>query len=223
MMTMGGYSIFSFGAVHKVRHAIFSYFYPPPSVTLRHTSRDPPRKYVTHLGPPGFLEGLVQKTRTKAPLYKFCINCSRGFYSEGLSEGLLSGRFCPRWFLFVPVLPEYISYNRKLNIALNLMFRMYDKNLLSMTSHALYPLPLSQTVPPSQPPPLEPDVLYGRPLYRHFVYRHFVYYCIPAYRTVIHPTSVSAYHYFHQFQLLLTLGFLFINPISTDTTITQHI
>src|SRR6218665_473897 len=40
---------------------------------------------------------------------------------------------------------------------------------------------------------------------RHFVYRHFVYYCIPAYRTVIRPTSVSANHYFHQFQLLLTL------------------
>src|SRR6218665_3340361 len=40
---------------------------------------------------------------------------------------------------------------------------------------------------------------------RHFVYRHFVYYCIPAYRTVIHPTSVSANHYFHQLQLLLTL------------------
>src|SRR6218665_2927596 len=40
---------------------------------------------------------------------------------------------------------------------------------------------------------------------RHFVYRHFVYYCIPGYRTVIHPTSVSANHYFHQFQLPLTL------------------
>src|SRR6218665_3377114 len=42
-------------------------------------------------------------------------------------------------------------------------------------------------------------------VYRHFVYRHFVYYCIPAYRTVIHPTSVSANHCFHRFQLLLTL------------------
>ena len=42
-------------------------------------------------------------------------------------------------------------------------------------------------------------------VYRHFVYRHFVYYCMPAYRTVIHPTFVSANHYFHQFQLLLTL------------------
>src|SRR6218665_3409324 len=42
-------------------------------------------------------------------------------------------------------------------------------------------------------------------VYRHLVYRHFVYYCIPACRRVIHPTSVSANHYFHQFQLPLTL------------------
>src|SRR6218665_584909 len=42
-------------------------------------------------------------------------------------------------------------------------------------------------------------------VYRHFVYRHFVYYCIPGYRTVIHPTSVPANHYCHRFQLLLTL------------------
>ena len=59
-------------------------------------------------------------------------------------------------------------------------------------------------------------------VYRHFVYRHFVYYCIPACKTVIHPTSVSANHYFHQFQLLITLWFLFINPTSTATVIIQH-
>ena len=57
---------------------------------------------------------------------------------------------------------------------------------------------------------------------RHFVYRHFVYYCIPASSTVIHPTSVSENHYFHQFQLLFTLWFLFINPTSTGTMIIQH-
>jgi len=57
------------GAVHKVRHAIFGQFLPPP---LCHTSRDP-----------RFLEGLVQKTGTKAHLYKFCLNCSRGFLSGG--------------------------------------------------------------------------------------------------------------------------------------------
>ena len=57
----------------------------------------------------------------------------------------------------------------------------------------------------------------------HFVYRHFVYYCIPACRTAIHPTSVSANHYFHQFQLLFTLWFLFINSASTNTMIIRHI
>ena len=37
---------------------------------------------------------------------------------------------------------------------------------MSVTSHALDPLPLSQTVTPSRTPcPLERDVLYGRPLY----------------------------------------------------------
>src|SRR6218665_3015715 len=37
------------------------------------------------------------------------------------------------------------------------------KICISVTSHALYPLPLSPTVTPSQtPPPFERDVLYGR-------------------------------------------------------------
>src|SRR6218665_3211536 len=58
--------------------------------------------------------------------------------------------------------------------------------------------------------------------YGHFVYRHFVYYCITACRAVIHPTSVSSNHYFHQFQLLLTLRFLFTNPASTYTVIMEH-
>ena len=60
-------------------------FDPPPPVTLCHTSRDPPK--VRHTSrTPRFLEGLVQKTRTKAPLYKFCLNCSRGFV-QGFCQG----------------------------------------------------------------------------------------------------------------------------------------
>jgi len=41
--------------------------------------------------------------------------------------------------LSVPVLSEYTCYIRKLNITLNFMFRMYDKKIISVTSHALYP------------------------------------------------------------------------------------
>src|SRR6218665_2761708 len=77
------------GAVHKVRHAIFGQFHPSPCHTSSHISR-PLRKYVTHLGPP-ISRRPSTKTRTKAPLYKFCVNCSRGF----LSGGLVRGIFCP--------------------------------------------------------------------------------------------------------------------------------
>ena len=37
----GGGRVVVLGAVHKVRHAILDHFWPPPSVTLCHTSRDP--------------------------------------------------------------------------------------------------------------------------------------------------------------------------------------
>src|SRR6218665_565394 len=47
-------------------------------------------------------------------------------------EGFVRGSFCP-----FPLLPEYICYNRKLNITLNFMFHMYDKKFISVTSHAL--------------------------------------------------------------------------------------
>src|SRR6218665_2822287 len=40
------------GAVHKVRHAIFDQFLPPPPVTLRHTSPNPPSNYLTPLPHP---------------------------------------------------------------------------------------------------------------------------------------------------------------------------
>src|SRR6218665_1024516 len=106
----------------------------PPKV--RHTSRTP-----------RVLEGLVQKPRQKPP-------CTRGFCPGVLSGGILYGRFCPGWFLSVPVLSEYIGYIRKLNITLNFMFRMYDKKMYKCdVTGPLLPLPLSQTVTPSRTPP----------------------------------------------------------------------
>src|SRR6218665_425100 len=65
--------------------------------------------------------GLVQKSRTKVS----CTN-SISIVRGGL---ILSGGFCPCWFLSVPLVSQYICYNRKLNITLNFMFHMYDKNL----------------------------------------------------------------------------------------------
>src|SRR6218665_1796164 len=104
-------------------------FNPPPPVTLCHTSRDPPKVRHTSRTPPN-----------KSPLVQILSKLFVGvFVREVLSEGLLSGSFCPRWFLSVPVLSEHICYIRKLNITLNFMFRMYDKKIISVTSHALYP------------------------------------------------------------------------------------
>ena len=51
-----------------------------------------PRKYVTHVGPPRFLVGLVQKSRTKVP----CTN-SISIVRGGFCPGVLTG-----WFLSVP-------------------------------------------------------------------------------------------------------------------------
>src|SRR6218665_1705098 len=98
-------TIITLGAVHKVRHAIFGQFLSPsPCNTSSHIPGPPPK--VRHTSStPRFLEGLVQKARTKAPLYKLCLNCSRGFLSGEFC--LFSGRFCPGWFLSVPVLSEY--------------------------------------------------------------------------------------------------------------------
>ena len=159
----------AFGAVHKVRHAIFGQFlHPLPSVTLRHTPRDPPESTSHILDHTRFLLGLVQKTLTKVP----CTNSLSIVCGDFCLEFcLLSGRFCPRGaFCPFPLLSECMCYNRKLNVTWNFMFHMYDKNLYKSDVTCSWPLPLSQTVTPSRTPfPLERDVLYGRPLTAIFI------------------------------------------------------
>src|SRR6218665_78242 len=162
-------------------------FYPPPPITHPET----PRKYVTHLGPPRFLEGLVQKPGQKPPCTNSVSIVGMGFCPGVLSEGLLPRRFCPGWFLSVPVLSEYICYIRKLNITLNFMFRMYNKIFYKCdVTCSLLPLPLSQTVTPSRTPsPLERDVLYGRPLSHLCIshiplYFHKIYTFSPYFRKI---------------------------------------
>ena len=51
---------------------------------------------------------------------------SQGFCPVGFVRGFLSGRFCPGWFLCVPLLSEFIHYNRKLNITFNFRFHMFE-------------------------------------------------------------------------------------------------
>src|SRR6218665_2088638 len=84
-----------------------SHILGPPKV--RHTSRTPP-SFSRH----------GTKIPHKSPLYKFYLNCLRRF---------LSGGFVRVGFCLFPLLSQYICYDRKLNITLNFMFHMYDKNL----------------------------------------------------------------------------------------------
>ena len=160
--------ICSYGAVHKVRHAIFGQFYPPP---LCHTSShisgpSPPKVRHTSRTPSPIFKRPSTKNPDKSPLVQIMSQLFAGVFVRGVfSESLLSERFCPGWVLSVPDLSEYICYNRKLNITLNFMFRMYDKKCISMMSHALYPPPpVTNCHTFSDPLPLERDVLYGRPL-----------------------------------------------------------
>src|SRR6218665_1254369 len=97
------------GAVHKVRQAIFGQFLPPLfPVTLRHTSRDPPKVRHTSRTLPPIFRRPSTKNPDKSPLVQILSQLFAGFLSGGFVRGLLSGRLCPGWFLSLPVLSEYI-------------------------------------------------------------------------------------------------------------------
>ena|SRR6218665_1185913 len=68
-----------------------------PPVTLYQTSRNSPKVRHTSRTPRSFLVGLVQKYRTKPP-----VQILSQLFVGVLSGDLLSGRFCPEWFLSVP-------------------------------------------------------------------------------------------------------------------------
>src|SRR6218665_1179582 len=103
-------------------------FDPSHRVKLCHTSRDPPKVRHTSRNPPIFSRPST-KTRTKGPCINSLSIVCGGFCPGLLSGGLLFGRFCPDGSCPFPLLSEYICYNRKLNITLNFMFHMYDKNI----------------------------------------------------------------------------------------------
>src|SRR6218665_2303735 len=111
--------------IHKVHYTILDQFDSPSSVTLCHTSRDL-LKYVTHLGTPTFSSTCIHTC-----LYRGFVLVRGGFCSGvGLGVFCLEGasyvnRFRPGWFLSVPLLSEYIHYNRKLDITFNFRFHMY--------------------------------------------------------------------------------------------------
>src|SRR6218665_802187 len=143
---------YQFGAVHKVRHAIFGQFYPLPlSHFVTHPGTTPPK--VRHTSrTPRYLEDLVQKLGQKHPCTNSVSIVHGGFYQGVFClEGYVRGGFCP--FPFCQNRRRRrICYNRKLNITLNFMFRMYDKKIYKCDVTCSLPPPLSQTVTPSRTP-----------------------------------------------------------------------
>src|SRR6218665_2049663 len=86
---------------------------------------------------------------------------------------LLSGRFCPGWFLPVPVLSEYICYVRKLNITLNFMFRMYDKKMYKCDVTCSLPPPVTNCHTFSDPSPSSVTYFMDGPYAAHlFIIAH---------------------------------------------------
>src|SRR6218665_2517405 len=94
--------------------------FDPPAACHNLSHIPGPPESTSHISDPPILVGLVQKSQTKVP----CTN----------SISIVRGSFCSGGFVRVgfypfPLLSQYICYNRKLNITLNFMFHMYDKNL----------------------------------------------------------------------------------------------
>src|SRR6218665_2257706 len=80
----------------KVRTLFLVNFYP---LSLSHfVTHSGTPKSTSHISDPPIFSRPSTKNPDKSPLYKFSLNCSRGL----LSGGLLSGRYCPGWFLSVP-------------------------------------------------------------------------------------------------------------------------
>src|SRR6218665_2981465 len=90
---------------------------------------------------------------------------SRKYLTGGVCPGFCVWKVLSGVVLSVPLLSEYIHYNRELNITFYFRFHMSEIFLKCDVTCSWTLPPLSQIVTPSQTPkPLEPDILHGRPL-----------------------------------------------------------
>jgi len=87
-------------AVHKVRHAIFGQFLPPLCHTLLHIPGPPVS--TSHISDPPIFSRPSTKNPGQKPLVQIISQLFAGIFVQGvLLGGLLSGRFCPEWFLSI--------------------------------------------------------------------------------------------------------------------------
>src|SRR6218665_1739725 len=146
-------------------------FYPIPCHTLSHIPRPP--KSTSHISdPPIFFSRPSTKNPDKSPLYKFSLNCWRGFCPGDLSEGLLSGRFCPGWFLSIP--PSVKVHVHPLQQKVKDHFEFH----VSYNDKKIYKCDVTCSLPPpspchklshllGSPPPLAWRTLWTAPIHIH--------------------------------------------------------
>src|SRR6218665_359346 len=84
---------------------------PSPCHTLSRKGEN-----TSHISDPPILVGLVQKPGQKPPIQILSQLFMGLFCLRGFVRGSFVWKVCPGWFLSVPLLSEYICYNRKLNI-----------------------------------------------------------------------------------------------------------
>src|SRR6218665_2237969 len=78
------------------------YFWPILTPSPCHTSQDPPKVRHTSRTTPSIFSRPSTKNPDKSPCTNSLSIVRRGFCPRGIVRGLLSGRFCPGWFLPVP-------------------------------------------------------------------------------------------------------------------------
>src|SRR6218665_1220577 len=71
-------------------------------------------------GPPIFSSTCIHTYVFTGGVVLVCVGSCPGGFVRG---------FCPGWFLSVPVVSEYICYNRNLNITFNFRFHMYENRI----------------------------------------------------------------------------------------------
>src|SRR6218665_1000387 len=82
-------------------------------------------KSTSHISDPPIFSTLVQKQGQKPPV-QIISQLFAGVFVRGFCQGSLVWKVLFGVVFSIPLLSEYICYNRNVNITLNFMFHMYD-------------------------------------------------------------------------------------------------
>src|SRR6218665_1025505 len=131
-------------------------FHPPPPVTLRHTSRDPPKVRHTSRTPPPIFRRPSTKIPDKSPLVQILSQFFARFFVRWFCQGV----FCLEGFVRGGFCPNACS------VRIHLLHQKVKHHFKFHVSYvcSLPPPSVTNCHTFSDPSSLKRDVLYGRPL-----------------------------------------------------------